>query len=288
MNPNVEFFNELKSIIKNNILDVSIEHIDKMYKIWNENKDKTGVKSNFMFSESQVHKKQNLPSEVEARGIDLPSWFGNFKTNGKKIVVLGIDPLRKESSFNREHIDLEKKHSGKADFHKQVTIGTPYALHEIDTRKGGCIGYSSFIDELIKEDNFVYCTDIFKTYYFDRINDVRSYSDKKFVQNKEHTNILEKELELIKPDFIIVLGTIAHKILLQKKCPKIGQAISKTKKTYNIKDKKIDVFTVMHLSNGTYNSHMKTFLEENDVHNVNPSKRDECAKAYVNILKEYL
>lgn len=288
MNPNVEFFNELKSIITNNILDVSIEHIDNMYKIWYENKNVAGVKSNFVFSENQIHKKQNLPKEVVAKGIDLPSWFGNFKTNAKKIVVLGIDPLRSESSFNREHLDLEKKTSEKANFNKQVTIGTPYALHEMDTRQGGCIGYSSFVDELVKQDNFVYCTDIFKTYYYDKENNVRSYSDKKFVENKEHKNILDKELELIKPDLIIVFGKIAFKKLLGKNSPKIGQSISNTIETYIIKDKKIAVITVIHLSKGAYNSHMKTFLEANNIFDVNPSKRDDCAKAYVNIISEKL
>lgn len=288
MDNNVKFFKELKKIITENILDIPNENVDKIYETWNNDKDKTDVKSNFVFSENRIHNKQKLPKSVVARGIDLPSWFGNFEAKGKKIVILGIDPLRSEGSFNREHHNLENNLFEIADFKKQVTIGTPYALHEKSTREGVCLAYWTLVNELTKVGDFVYCTDIFKTYYYNQEKNIRSYSDKSFAENEEHKNILEKELELINPDLIIVFGKIAHKILLNENCPKIGQKISTTKRTYKMKNKKIDVFTVIHLSKSTFNKPLKTFLEANEIFDINPSERGECAKAYVKIINQNL
>lgn len=277
MYPNVEFFNELKSIIKNNILDVSIEDIDKMYSSWEKDKDKKEVKTNFVYSENLIHDNQKIPKDTSLKGIDLPTWFGDY--SNKKIVVLGIDPLRNENVFEREN---------KSNIYNDVIVGTPYAFHERDSRENWCAGYWALIDGLVKSNNFVYCTDIFKTYYHNNSTKTRSYLDPNFVNNYKHREILFNELELIKPDLIIVFGKIAHKILLEKNCPKIGQSILKTKVSLELKNKFTDVYTVMHLSKGTRGKNFKTFFNSNDIDtsSLNVENRVKCAEKYVEMFNK--
>ncbi len=277
MYPNVEFFNELKSIIKNNILDVSIEDIDKMYSSWEKDKDKKEVKTNFVYSENLIHDNQKIPKDTSLKGIDLPTWFGDY--SNKKIVVLGIDPLRNENVFEREN---------KSNIYNDVIVGTPYAFHERDSRENWCAGYWALIDGLVKSKNFVYCTDIFKTYYHNNSTKTRSYLDPNFVNNYKHREILFNELELIKPDLIIVFGKIAHKILLEKNCPKIGQSILKTKVSLELKNKFTDVYTVMHLSKGTRGKNFKTFFNSNDIDtsSLNVENRVKCAEKYVEMFNK--
>jgi hypothetical protein len=278
MNKEIIFYDNLKDIISKNILNVSQEKIDKMYESWKNNKNKSGIKINFVKSDDLIHKNQNIPENVTLKGIDLPTWFGNY--NNKRIVILGIDPLRDKNVFKREN---------NADIQSDVIIGTPYAFHEKDTREGWCKSYWTFVDGLVESNNFVYCTDIFKTYYYNKATKTRSYNDLEFTKNKKHREILIAELELIKPDLIIVFGGIAHKKLLNKKSsPKISQKISKTKSSIELNKTKTDVYTIMHLSKGTRGKNMKDFFIANDINidSINMENRVECAEKYIELFKQ--
>lgn len=274
MYKNIAFYNDLKKIISDNILNVSGEEIDTMYNSWNQDKDKKEVKTNFVYPDNLIHGNQKIPNGVSLKGIDLPTWFGDF--SNKKIVILGIDPLRSEGVFKREN---------NANVHNDIVVGTPYAFHEKSTREGWCAGYWTFVDGLVKQNNFVYCTDIFKTYYYNKSSKTRSYLDSEFVSNSKHRDILIKELELINPDLIIVFGKVAHKMLLEKNCPKIGQSIFNTKATLDLKNKSVNIYTVMHLSKGTRGENFKTFFDSNkiDTSSLNVENRVECAKKYVDL-----
>lgn len=275
MNRKIEFYKNLNQLITKNILKLSHEEIDKIYDSWEETKDKTGVKTNFVYSDKLIHNNQKIPQEVTVKGIDLPTWFGNY--NNKKIVILGIDPLRSEKVFKRE----------KADINNDVIVGTPYAFHEKDTREGWCANYWALIDGLVQDNNFVYCTDIFKTYYYDKATKTRSYNDKRFIDNSSHRHILISELELINPDLIIVFGGIAHKKLLNKNCPKISQDILKTKSIIKLNNTEVDVYTVLHLSRGTRGKTMKEFFDENEIStdSISVENRIECGKKYIELFK---
>lgn len=289
MNLESSIFKKLNKFISSNILDIPNDYIDEMYKIWFANLNNPIDKINFVFNDKYISSSQNTPKNVQVKGIDLPFWFGDYENANKKIVILGIDPLRSEQSFDRQHINIIENNLRLADFQNDVTIGTPYALHEKTTRENACIGYWTLVEELTKKNNFVYCTDIYKTYYFDYKENTRSYSDKKFIQYKQkHQEILNEELSIINPDLIIVFGKIAHSLLLDKNCPKIGQKIENTKDYYKLPNKNVDVFTVIHLSKASYNSHMSAFLNANNIFDVNASKRDECAKAYIKIIDQSL
>ena len=276
MNRNIEFYKNLRKLIINNVLKVTEGEIDKIYDSWLETKDKTGIKTNFVYSENLIHNNQKIPQDVTVKGIDLPTWFGNY--NNQKIVILGIDPLRSENVFKREN----------ANINEDVVIGTPYAFHEKDTREGWCANYWALIDGLVKDNNFVYCTDIFKTYYYDKTTKTRSYNDKRFIDNLKHRDILISELELIKPDLIIVFGGIAHKKLLNKTCPKISQDIFKTKSILKLNNTKVDVYTVLHLSRGTRGKTMKEFFNANEIStdSISVENRIECGKKYVELFNK--
>jgi hypothetical protein len=275
MNRNIEFYNELKEIIVNNVLAVSSAEIDNIYDYWELNKDKKETTDfkyrNFTFSDDKIHGNQYKPKTgAILKGIDLPTWFGDYSK--KKIMILGIDPLRNQEVFRRE----------SANVNTDVIIGTPYALHECVTRENACAAYWTLIEGLSKE-NFVYCTDIFKTYYL-KTNKIRSYRDEDFIKNANHQYVLTKEINLIKPDVIIVFGSLAHTQLLKEGCPKISQNIFETKKVFE----NAVVYTVIHLSKGAYNRNMSEFLNANGFTDINPSDRIACANAYLKLLGQHI
>jgi hypothetical protein len=194
-----EFYNELKKLIVNNILALSYAEIDAMYDYWELNKNNEGA-VNFKYPDSKIHRIQNVPlTGATLKGIDLPTWFGDYSK--KKVMILGIDPLRNKGVFDRE----------KADYDKDVIIGTPYALHELKARKGACATYWNFIEGL-SGNHFVYCTDIYKIYYL-KSDNTRSYNDKEYVESSGHKTLLISEIELIKPDVIIAFGNLVETLI---------------------------------------------------------------------------
>ena len=204
MNKNVIFYNGLKKLITNNVLDIPSVEIDNLYDSWELNKNNVGV-ANFKYPDSKIHKIQNVPLiGASLKGIDLPTWFGDYTK--KKVMILGIDPLRNEKVFKRENADVDN----------EVIIGTPYALHECKARLGACATYWTFIEGLSKS-NFVYCTDIFKTYYYLKETKIRSYNDKEYIESAGHKALLISEIELIKPDVIIAFGNLVENLLISLK-----------------------------------------------------------------------
>lgn len=277
MNKNINFFESLKTILSDNVLNLQSEQFDEFYDMWNLSFNASEFK-NIRLEDHLIHKNQNIPSNAVLKGIDLPIWFGN--PQHKKIVILGIDPLRSEKAFKKEN----------ANRNTDAIIGTPYAFHEKASRENTCKSYWTFVDGLCSAGNFVYCTDIFKTYFVNEAKNRRSYLDNEYTGEAAtsiHSKILMQELELIQPDVIIVFGKLAHSFLLNKNCPKIGQSIQKTKATLQIKDKKIDVYTVLHLSKTPRGKSFKDFFENNgfDSSNINLEDRVQCAHAYIDILK---
>jgi len=270
------FFEELKDIFRDNILNIKKSQYDEYYDNWilNFNEFKS---SKFKIPDNFIHENQKVPKEAILKGIDLPTWYGDFKN--KRIIVLGIDPLRNNKVFN----------NAKADINSDVILGTPYAFHEKSSREKDCKSYWTLVDGLKNAGNFVYCTDIFKTYYFNKTEKTRSYSDRPFISNEYHKIILEQELNLIRPDVIIVFGKLAHSFLLDKKCPKIGQSILNTKATYSLKDKNTAVYTVLHLSKTPRGKNFSTFFDNNGVNtkSVNVEDRVECAEQYLELFKRH-
>jgi hypothetical protein len=272
---NTPFYHELKDLFIKNILNIEKSQLEEYYQYWRLNFDSLSS-DKIKILDNLIHSNQKVPKESILKGIDLPTWFGDF--NNKRIVVLGIDPLRNSKVFNEIG----------ADIHRNVLLGTPYAFHEKNSREKDCKSYWTLIDGLKKAGNFVYCTDIFKTYYYKDNEKIRSYNDPSYISNQYHKIILEEELNLINPDIIIIFGKLAHSFLLDKKCPKIGQSIIKTKENYILKNKLAEVYTVLHLSKTPRGHHFKSFFENNEINtqSLNVEDRVKCAEKYLEIFKK--
>lgn len=139
-------------------------------------------------------------------GVDLPIYFGDLNSKSR-IMIVAMDPKRigQEPSV--------------------FSLGSVFSLHTIEGRNTRKNDYWNFIEPMIA-DNLVYLTDIYKLYYesFIEVNNRQvhkvSNKDKTFIGkntvpfniNKE---ILEKEIELVKPTKIIALGKEAASALKQ-------------------------------------------------------------------------
>ena len=116
----IPFFEELANLMNEQIIDLEIRSV---YEHWNTflatgeplPKEKI-VKSN---KNLLRHKKQCIPSNAYLLGVDLPSWFGNFKSKNR-IMVIGIDPMRGNRDFK----------IASADNKHHVIIVTNYSIHD--------------------------------------------------------------------------------------------------------------------------------------------------------------
>lgn len=257
--------NEIINLINSCVLNASKEEVKEIYNQLFSKKEEKGISNNYVKNKAIIHSKQKIPIDSILSGIDLPFWFG--KKENKRILFLGIDPLRNKGIFKDE----------KANIFEDVIIGTPYAFHSLDARNIFCKRYWVLIEKLSK-NNFVYCTDIFKTYF--KSNNVRSYKNNDFINNQTHKEIIEREIELVKPDVIITMGGLAYKFLTGCRAPKLSNNID-----VNIEDfKGIKILPFPHLSGGTRHKPMESFLRNNGFSDVNGSKRENCAIAYSRLI----
>lgn len=125
-------------------------------------------------------------------GIDLPFWFGDFNSTNKTMVV-ALDPKR-----NRQE-------------HNEISVNTIFSVHTEEGKNTNRNDYWSFVSFLAKT-GFIYLTDIYKIYYETRDkngNVLLSNKDKSFITGdcyEQNKSILQKEIEIVKPQRIITLG----------------------------------------------------------------------------------
>lgn len=207
-----------------------------------------------------------MPTNTTLCGIDFPIWFNDLNNAKKKIIILGIDPLRNIATFNKE----------KADIEKDVLIGTPYALHIKSMREKETRHYFDLIKK-ISEENFVYLTDVYKTYYMGS-NNVRSYKDR-VVEN--HLDLLAKEFEIIQPDIIITLGKIPYVTLTKDHKRKLTDSIIESKlEPFN----KIPVIPMVHLSNSVRPNIYELFFCNNKIYHKVSLKGSAYAEFILNFI----
>ena len=204
MNEPALFQTRLFKLITDFVIDMPEKEIMSLYK------------GNFIQLDKLIQPKASLRLSNgildggEMFGVDLPIWFGKYpdiESVTRKIMVIGIDPLRNKQAFNYD----------KESMKKDVVIGTPYALHIKKMREGKTSVYWNFI-KVLSENNFVYLTDIYKSYFFHVQEGLRSYEY--FTRNRlndKHFELLKNEIELIKPTHIITFGEIAKRILHNEK-----------------------------------------------------------------------
>ncbi|WP_407405850.1 uracil-DNA glycosylase family protein [Chryseobacterium sp.] len=221
---------EIFKLIEENIIKLSTTEIGNLYDYFNYKNREQDI--TYIQSKEKIHPNQEIPENTYLLGIDLPFWFGKFDSD-TKIMIIGIDPLRNEYSFEKE----------EADKVNNVIIGTPFALHSKKIREGRTKQYWNFIEKL-SQKNFVYLTDIYKTFFYtDSSKKNRSYNFYKKHKLNKYADILINEIEIIKPDIIITLGDIASNKL----------------KAIKIQDD-IEVLKMVHLSGATRMKHKNKFV----------------------------
>lgn len=279
--------NELKKsiykIIQNNIIDISFEKIENIYRYWNsDGKSQDDLSFNIencVLDKQLIKKTQRIPEKPYLLGIDFPFWLGEQNFSNYKIMIIGIDPLRNKSHFDKR----------KADPYENVLIGTPYGIDFTKLNKEYSNAYFEFITKL-SNTNFVYLTDIYKTFFYtDESKNERSYNfyNKDETVRKEVTEVLFNEIDLVKPNLIITLGGLSYSLLTNRKSPKLTKNIREN--ISHIKGfEKIEIIPMMHLSGATRDKTMKAFLEINGIEINSTMKRIEYGTSYSKIINDYI
>jgi len=284
------FFEKLIAILSNHVLTNNHHEIESLYMKWSSQfSDDLKILPD-IFRKDLVSKKQNLPPNNYLNGIDLPTWFGNFQS--KKVLFLGIDPMRHENDFQKSNANISE----------DVIVGTPYAFHLKGFREKRTSAYWQVINEVAKS-NFIYVTDIYKTFFYTDISKkTRSYDffneQENNDLNKNHRQLLIEEINLIQPDLIVTFGAVAYKVLTnQKYCHKLSESLNSTTNqiknfTYqkeNTQDRTIKVLPLMHLSGATRSHNLEEFFKNNNhPYSDREDKRDKVGQLYGQIINGYL
>lgn len=254
---NTDFYKSLISLLSNNVINLPKEEIYKLYNLWNTNFDNSkSDDTNCVYPKHLIQKEQNITDKSVLLGIDLPTWFGQKSSKGKKIIIVGIDPLRNNSTFKKANANLET----------DVIIGTPYAFHHEKMRLGKTRAYWEFVNGL-SQDNFVYVTDIYKTFFYTDISKKQrsySYYATDAYLREQVQKVLHEEIKLINPDLIITLGAQSFTHLTNSNCPKLTNNIKNNKYHLN-NHAKTPVIPMMHLSGSTREKSLQNFVDANDI-----------------------
>lgn len=280
------FVEILIAILKNHLITLNRNEIESLYVKWsNEFSDELFFLSDII-SKDSIRDNQNVPLDSCLNGIDLPTWFGDFKN--KKVIFLGIDPMRNDKDFQKSNASLSK----------DVIVGTPYAFHIKGFRENRTSPYWQVISEVAKS-NFVYVTDIYKTFFYtDITKKMRSYDfwnkEENRIFNQIHRQFLVDEINLIEPDIIITFGALAYKVLTnQKYCPKLSQSLGQNIKTFFdqgiSQSKPITILPLMHLSGSTRSEPLEKFFYANGLtYSDKNDKRNIAGKLYGKIINDYI
>jgi hypothetical protein len=271
----VPFFKELINIIDNEVIKNIDNKIQSIYENWNS-ENLSGEKSEAVIIKKELlrHENQKIPiDEVKLLGIDLPSWYGDYNSKNK-IMIIGIDPMRSSNNFKL----------ASADETKDILIGTPYGYHIKKLRNNKKNkNYTQFINSFINDNNFIYLTDIYKTFfYYTGIENknIRSYEyygqqqklKKIDEENSIRNSILKtlcSEIYLINPTIIITLGDISFNQLTCKSVEKNSESAITPQFFYEdiFKDyRHIPIYPFMHLKAWDANllKFISQYIPEND------------------------
>lgn len=132
--------------------------------------------------------------------VDLPIWFGDVSSKFR-VFFLGLEPRDSDAKYN-----IEKKDN--------FIFATPFGIEFWNERNKY---FKSFKSVLMRNDLFVYFTDVVKNY---EVKSTKNKSDinarslfwKKAVL-EENLEFLNQELNLINPTHVIALGGESFKFL---------------------------------------------------------------------------
>lgn len=244
--PSQHFTAPLRELIRKSIWNTDAGIIDSLYDRWGEAFDADQFYLH-PAGRSEIARYQHCPEQASLRGMDLPVWFSSAPEPKRKIVVIGIDPLRNPNNFK----------GANADTLNDLLIGTPYALHSGKMRVRRTAQYWNMIRTLA-EEQLVYVTDIYKTFFYH--GNERSYD---YYRNHNlsahHLDILAQELELISPDLIVTMGWESLNQLVPAHAPfRLSGEVTGFQWYGNI-----PVLPMVHLSGSVRTKIKKAFLHKN-------------------------
>lgn len=195
------FETALVAALSQNVWHTDHANIAALYDFWRTgfNNGRKGIEKKEVITKNAIAASQSIPSDARLCGIDLPVWLGELSEVGKRIMMVSQDPLRDENVF---------VNVAKASPEDSAIIGTPFAAHLNFKTKNTQTGKTGkFLNKLIENGNFLYLTDLYKTFY--RCNNHTSVNVRireKHESKSPHVALLEQEIYLVKPDLIICLG----------------------------------------------------------------------------------
>lgn len=286
INTDIPFFNELISILDKEVIKNINNDLQNIYKNWNLENKINQFNSIPVIRKKHLlrYKNQIIPIEkVKLLGVDLPSWYGDFKSKNK-IMIIGIDPMRGEKDF-------VKANANKTE---ELIIGTPYAFHIKAVRENfQNKNYTQFINSLILDNNFVYLTDIYKTFFYTDINKennfIRSYDYYGKFENIRNTILasLLKEIRLVNPTIIITFGGISfNKLTLNNVSLSKNDIVKNScffKEEIFKEFKHIPIYPFMHPGRGTYKKNLVDFVFSN----LGRTESDDFGNLFFEIIKKY-
>lgn len=137
-------------------------------------------------------KKSNLVTlfgklkESTHQGIDFPILYSADK-NDKTVVIVALDPLRSVPESD-------------------ISIAAPFALHRFEFRNKKQKAVFDLIKKLVEVGYNVYVTDIYKL-YMKNGNENYKFQD---AEAEIFHEMLQEELEIMKPDLIITFGKVSR------------------------------------------------------------------------------
>ena len=194
---------ELMELYRELVLEDDLESFYSFFK-QNFNSKYTKTNEGFVFSQKKnlVHNIDNIEIETSGLvGVDLPSLFVNEGlSKGKTIMSLFQDPLRDRKDFSLDN---------------KIIVGTPFALHSsLYRNKGMGLFYSGLTSGLLNKFDKVFYSDAVKVYFEKESNLIGRAAIKVCVND-----ILQREIDVIKPDVLLLCGGDAKKAISKIKIP---------------------------------------------------------------------
>lgn len=170
------------------------------------------LKSNRFLPSSRVkttikhQAEEQLPNDVKESEIriDVPVWFGDLKDAEKRIIIYGTEPRDTNQQFDINDDDPKRRFStpfGVHAWNKNTSIKGKTHLKYFESLMG------------LLDDGFILLSDIVKFYLVlgkgnNEKND--AHAGKHFNRYARHdfsVGLIKKELEIVKPTYVILLGT---------------------------------------------------------------------------------
>jgi hypothetical protein len=174
---------------------------------------KNNLNSKYLEGIEKVKNGLNNNQLVTSYQTDLPIYIKSRSENAKTLMICAMDPLSVEPSSGPERNSPIDYRTDKVNF------WVPFSL--IENKKDS---NADFFEELSLHYN-LYITDIYKLFFYVATNEwdnkkkkykfLKSNSRPEFKKIMKHAEILEKEIEIIKPHCLITLGNNSRNALVK-------------------------------------------------------------------------